>query len=55
MTRHTLFLEDRHLTQLRSLGKTRGLKHSQLIRLAIAEFIRREAARDARAKSAQGE
>jgi hypothetical protein len=57
MHRHTIFMDDRHLRQLQALGKTRGLKVASMIRLSIAELLRRETARDARAakQSAQGE
>ena len=51
--RTNVFLESKHLKQLAVLGQARGLKTAQTIRLAIAEFIRRETARGRAAKAAE--
>ncbi|HEV2732015.1 MAG TPA: hypothetical protein VGV15_18435 [Terriglobales bacterium] len=41
-----MWIEDKQLAELKRLGKKKGgLKYSQLIRLAIAEFMEREAAK----------
>jgi hypothetical protein len=42
MRRTNVFLHSGHLQQLGALGKSRGLKTAQLIRIAIAEYLRRE-------------
>lgn len=42
MQRHTVFMHNGHLKQLRVLADDRGLKTAQLIRIAIVEFLRRE-------------
>ena len=51
--RTNIFLETKHLKHLAVLGQARGLKTAQTIRLAIADFIRRETARDRAAKAAE--
>ena len=47
MQRHTVFMHNGHLKQLRVLADDRGLKTAQLIRIAIVEFLRREARKQA--------
>jgi hypothetical protein len=42
MRRHTIFLHSGHLKQLGALAQSRGLKASQLVRLSIVEYLRRE-------------
>lgn len=42
MKRTTIFLNPAHTKQLAALGKSRGLKAAPLVRIAIAEYIKRE-------------
>jgi hypothetical protein len=42
LKKHTLFLETKAIEALKKLGKEKGLKPSQLIRLAISEYLQRE-------------
>ena len=41
--RTTIFLNPEHMKQLDALGRSTGLKAAQLARIAIAEYLRREA------------
>jgi hypothetical protein len=47
MQRHTVFMHNGHLKQLRAIADDRGLKTAQLIRIAIVEFLRRETRKQA--------
>lgn len=47
MTRHTFFMHDGHLKRLRAIADERGLKTAQLIRIAVVEFLHREARKPA--------
>ena len=47
MQRHTVFMHNGHLKQLRAIAEDRGLKTAQLIRIAIVEFLRRETRKQA--------
>jgi hypothetical protein len=38
----TLFMNTEHMKNLGGLAESRGLKTAQLVRVAIAEFLRRE-------------
>jgi len=38
----SLWFDDKHLGELKRLAKKKGLKFSQLIRLAVSEYIDRE-------------
>lgn len=49
MYRTAIFMNPKHMAQLRALGEPQGLKPAQLVRIAIAQFIRRET----RARAAQ--
>lgn len=49
MRRYTQFMNRKHLKKLHAIGEVRGLKVAQLVRMAVAEFIGREARRAARA------
>jgi len=42
MRRTTIFLNPEHTRQLAALGKSQGLKPAHLVRVAIAEYLRRE-------------
>jgi len=42
MQRTNVYLDERRLKQLEAIGKEKGLKVAQLIRLAIAEYCNRE-------------
>ena len=42
LKRVSIFLDTDHSKKLAAIGKRKGLKVSQLIRLAISEFIARE-------------
>jgi hypothetical protein len=42
LKRVSIFLDTDHGKKLAAIGKRKGLKVSQLIRLAISEFIARE-------------
>jgi hypothetical protein len=42
MHRTAIFMNPKHMAQLRALGEPQGLKPAQLVRVAIAQFIRRE-------------
>ena len=43
----TIFLHSDHMKRLGVLAKARGLKNAQMVRLAIVEFLDREAAKQA--------
>jgi len=43
LRRTNVFLQRDHLEKLGALGKSRGLKTAQLIRIAIADYLRRAA------------
>jgi 16S rRNA U516 pseudouridylate synthase RsuA-like enzyme len=38
----TVFLHAGHMKQLKTLAESRGIKTAQLLRIAIAEYLRRE-------------
>jgi len=38
----TMFLETNHLKRMTAIGKSQGLKLSQVVRVAIADYIRRK-------------
>jgi hypothetical protein len=42
MRRTTIFLNSRHMGELAKLGQSRGLRSACLVRIAIAEYLRRE-------------
>jgi len=42
MRRTTVFLNPTHTKQLNALGKSRGLRASAIIRIAVLEWIQRE-------------
>jgi hypothetical protein len=42
LRRTNVFLQSDHIERLAVIGKSRGLKTAQLIRIAIAEYLRRE-------------
>ena len=39
----TIFLHDGHMKKLKVLAESRGIKTAQLLRLAIADYLGREA------------
>ncbi len=43
--RTTIYLNSQHMKQLAALGASRGLKPAQLVRISIAEYLRRETAK----------
>lgn len=55
MKRKNFWMHTGQLKQLAVLGKGRGLKVSALIRIAIGEFLVREARKDRAAKRAAAE
>ncbi len=52
LKRTTIFLDSNANRTLRKIGKRLGLAPAQLTRLAIAQFIQREAAQKAKSVSA---
>jgi hypothetical protein len=38
----TIFLHDGHMKTLKVLAESRGIKTAQLLRLAVADYLRRE-------------
>lgn len=42
MHRTAIFMNPKHMAQLRALGEPQGLKPAQLVRIAIAQFLSRE-------------
>jgi len=42
----SLWMDDKHLGELKKLAKKKGLKFSQLIRVAVSEFLEREKKRE---------
>ena len=43
MKRTNIFLHSEHMKSMNRLAQAMGLKTAQLVRVAIAEFLRREA------------
>jgi len=41
MRKLNVYVDPKHMKQLAAIGKTKGLKVAQLVRLAIAEFVER--------------
>lgn len=37
----TMFMNDAHMKKMRVLAESRGLKMAQIVRIAIAEYLRR--------------
>jgi hypothetical protein len=42
MHRTAIFMNPKHMAQLRALGEPQGLKPAQLVRIAISQFLSRE-------------
>jgi predicted transcriptional regulator len=38
----TVFLHNEHMKKLKALAESRGIKTAQLLRVAIADYLRRE-------------
>jgi hypothetical protein len=43
MRRTNIWMHTGHLAEMEALAKARGLKVAQLVRIAVQEYIRREA------------
>jgi hypothetical protein len=43
LSRRTIFMNDRDMKKLDEIGKVRGLKPAQLVRIAVSDWLRREA------------
>ena len=45
LKRYNIFLDTKNLKELRTIGKSMGLKLAQVIRMALAEFAQRRTGR----------